>query len=531
MSLNVKRWIVAALSFLLLLSLLLVAYQETRRKHIEKLELPIITSDSRACWDCHKNNSPALVMEWEYSKHAKVGIGCVECHTAQKGDVDAWKHKGAYISVLVTPLDCAQCHEKQHEEFSTSNHARAGDILASLDNVLAEKAAGMPGNIADAVNGCWQCHGSMIKFIRDEDGKILRTGAEKQPVIDPDTWPNSGIGRMNPDGSKGSCHACHSRHAFQAKLSRSPENCGKCHMGPDHPQIEIYNESKHGIAFYANRDRMNLDKRGSWVLGRDYSAAPTCATCHISGYMSGQGFVVEGSHNVGERISWTLRPIVSTKLNLVVYEDGYKEDYPDTRELPEIGDEVITVENFKENETLVPREVQRTVEDVLTWEDKREKMIEVCLNCHNDTYVDNFYHQFDSLVELYNEKFAKPAKDFMDKLASDGVINPKAPFEKNVQWVFFELWHHEGRRARQGASMMGPDYTHWYGMYEVSKNYYMKFLPAVIKAAADKGPAMERKYRKLVAENLSRPENVWIKGLSPEEAEALDKMYKERYNE
>ena len=149
--------------------------------------------------------------------------------------------------------------------------------------------AGLPDNIADAVNGCWQCHGSIVRFERDDAGDIVRTGKENKPVIDPDTWPNSGMGRLNPDGSKGSCHACHSRHAFQAKLSRSPENCGKCHMGPDHPQIEVYNESKHGIAFYANRDRMALDKEGDWVLGRDYSAAPTCATCHISSYMTPQG--------------------------------------------------------------------------------------------------------------------------------------------------------------------------------------------------------------------------------------------------
>ena len=26
-------------------------------------------------------------------------------------------------------------------------------------------------------------------------------------------------------------------------------------------------------------------------------------------------------------------------------------------------------------------------------------------------------------------------------------------------WHWWELWHHEGRRARHGAAMMGPDYT------------------------------------------------------------------------
>ena len=62
---------------------------------------------------------------------------------------------------------------------------------------------------------------------------------------------------------------------------------------------------------------MALDKEKEWVLGRDYSAAPTCATCHISSYMTPQGIAKANSHDVGERISWTLRPVVSTKLNLV----------------------------------------------------------------------------------------------------------------------------------------------------------------------------------------------------------------------
>jgi hypothetical protein len=151
------------------------------------------------------------------------------------------------------------------------------------------------------------------------------------------------------------------------------------------------------------------------------------------------------------------------------------------------------------------------------------------LNCHNDTYVDNFYQQFDSLVTLYNEKFAQPAQDFINQLTADKVLNPAAPFEHEVQWVFWELWHHEGRRARHGASMMGPDYTHWHGMYEVSKHYYQKFLPEVINAAATKGPAMKQKYEKLVRAHLAKEEHAWQKGLKPEEAEALRKMYESRY--
>ena len=88
--------------------------------------------------------------------------------------------------------------------------------------------------------------------------------------MDHNTWPNTGIGRINPDGSRGSCIACHSKHSFRASVARQPENCGKCHLGPDHPQKEVNEESKHGIAFFTaqvgdGRNAMNILKIGQWV--------------------------------------------------------------------------------------------------------------------------------------------------------------------------------------------------------------------------------------------------------------------------
>ncbi|MBI5201645.1 MAG: hypothetical protein HY925_08685 [Elusimicrobia bacterium] len=489
------------------------------------------TEAAQDCVSCHAGRSSALVMEWRRSKHAASGIECLACHEAEEGAAGAWKHHGKTVKLLVTPKDCAKCHDKENLEFSRSHHALAGEILASLDNVLAERAAGMPGNNADAVNGCLQCHGSIVKYKKDANGKVLTSGPEGAPVIDPDTWPNSGIGRINPDGSRGSCHACHSRHSFEAKVARNPDNCGKCHMGPDHPQIEIYKESKHGIAFEANRDKMALDRDGGWILGADYSAAPTCATCHIGGHMSPDGKVAGNSHDVGERISWTLRPQVSTKINLVVFEDGFKEDYPESRALPKPGDVIETTEKVREGDALASKKVSRKVAKVLDWRSRRERMQQVCANCHEASFVKNFYSQYDSLVNLYNDKFGVPAKKIMDELLQDGVLNPKAPFEFPVQWVYYELWHHEGRRARHGASMMGPDYTHWHGMYEVSKHFYEKFLPAVVDAARLKSPEAEKKWKARVAAVLAQDEHVWTKGLTPKDAEALRQNYKERYGQ
>ncbi|GIW39795.1 MAG: hypothetical protein KatS3mg076_0372 [Candidatus Binatia bacterium] len=529
MSLEAKRFVIAVLSLFFLLALLLVAYRETLKHRAEEEPPPVVTAANEACVTCHAKHSAALVLQWKASAHARVGVGCLECHAAEERDVDAWRHEGVWVSALVTPLDCGRCHAKEHEEFRRSHHARAGEILASLDNVLAEKVEGSPGNRAAAVNGCMQCHGSIVRFVRTASGDVQRVGPEQKPLVDPETWPNSGMGRINPDGSKGSCHACHSRHEFQAKLSRSPENCGKCHMGPDHPQIEIYNESKHGIAFYANRHRMALDKDGDWVLGRDYFSAPTCATCHISSYVSPTGEVKGNTHDVGERISWTLRPVVSTKINLVKFEDGYQEDYPETRPLPKEGETVETVELVRRGDELVRRTVPRRVSRVITWRERREAMKGVCLNCHNHTYVDHFYQQFDSLVSLYNEKFARPAKALVDGLYAEGFLDPRVPFAEKVEWTFFELWHHEGRRARHGASMMGPDFTQWHGMYEVAKHFYTKFLPEVVELAERHGKGDT--WRARVEELLSGEDHAWLRGLRTEEAEALRRAYRERYDE
>ena len=145
---------------------------------------PATPEQNKACADCHRKTNPAMVMEWERSKHFRNQVGCLDCHGSESGLPGAWRHEGAWVSVLVTPKDCGQCHTPEVEQFSRSHHAKAGEILASLDNVLAEKVAGMPGNIADAVNGCWQCHGTIVKFQRDAQGAVVRTGKEGKPVLD-----------------------------------------------------------------------------------------------------------------------------------------------------------------------------------------------------------------------------------------------------------------------------------------------------------------------------------------------------------
>src|SRR5262252_6500030 len=217
------------------------------------------SKESQACIACHQTGTaPLAVQQWAVSRHAQVGIGCYECHQADKARPDAFDHYSYSISVMVTPKSCGACHAQQTDEFQASHHAQAGQILGSLDNVLGEDVEGP----AAAAMGCKKCHGSEVK--------VLGKGK-----LDPATWPNEGIGRLNPDGSKGSCSVCHSRHTFSLAIARQPESCGYCHLGPDHPQAEIYDESKHGVTYRTLISKMNLTS-STWVLGKDYNVAPTC---------------------------------------------------------------------------------------------------------------------------------------------------------------------------------------------------------------------------------------------------------------
>ena len=367
-------------------------------------------SEGGKCMTCHKDKTPGMYREWRKSKHAMNDVTCISCHEADAKDKDAFQHYGATIATLVTPKDCGNCHDDEFQQVDRSHHATAGQILESNDAYLAHAAGGFPVAIA----GCENCHGSKVKIDPKAPNKLHK-----------DSWPNSGIGRINPDGSRGSCTACHSRHRFAKADARRPEACGKCHLGPDHPQKEIYEESKHGNAYRAHIDEMNF-KSDKWVVGQDYSAAPTCATCHMSASPK-----VKVTHDVGERISWTLRPAVSTMKT--------------------------------------------------GWEKKRQTMKGVCTSCHGGNFVDGHYRQFDGVVQLYNNKFAVPAGKIMDLIKKKNLLKRKAAFGNKIEWIYWEIWHHEGRRARHGAAMMGPDYTWWHGIYEVAQHFYFKFLPAARK--------------------------------------------------
>lgn len=280
-------------------------------------------------------------------------------------------------------------------EQEASHHAEAGNILTSQDGLIGQTLGGEP-----AVSvGCRQCHGSVVK---------VKAGG----VLDPSTWPNTGIGRVNPDSSKGSCSACHTRHRFSREQARRPESCGKCHLG--------------------------------------------------------------------SRLSWNLRSPVSART--------------------------------KDSEK------------------KLASMKDVCTACHAGPFVEGFYVQLDSFVDLYNTKFAVPAKEIRDLLMAEGVIT-KGNFDDKIDWIYWELWHHEGRRARHGAAMSGPDSAWWHRIYDVAKHFYTELLPEA-EAAATKAGKPEV-YKKIIDKYiLGDVRHEWyVKGFDEKRLQEIRKYYEERYQQ
>ena len=387
-----------------------------------------VPPEAVACIECHRATTPGLFADWAKSRHANANISCLDCHLVQPGDTDIAKGHDQYysrsdlpygegkykvpIASIVTPKDCSRCHPDEATQYSRSKHANTIEIIWKLDPWLNK---GMNSD-NERKTGCLNCHGTVIKI--DESGNI-----------DPGTWPNAGVGRINADGSKGACTSCHTRHRFSVGEARMPEACDQCHLGPDHPQIEIYEESKHGTLYHAYKSEYNFNAAGgTWTAGVDYRA-PTCAACH----MSGSGKVLT-SHDVTERLSW------ETQAPLTVRPENFKP-------FPSKSD----------------------------WQTERNKMKAICQQCHGDSWINDFYDGFDKAVEEYNDVYFKPVKKKMDELYEKGLVDKTKYFDEHLELQYYELWHHEGRRARMGAMMMAPDYAWWHGFYEV-KNRYNAFM-------------------------------------------------------
>ena len=373
--------------------LILGAFLVNRARPRVETEQP--TSDyvlaSGKCAECHARMQYSVVHEYEMSAHAKKGVNCLDCHQPGPGQKKL-DHHGFVIATKLTAGNCRSCHEGIYQEFLHSRHA-----APSWAAIYGEK-----GLSPEQVTFSEQYQPGGTKrpphpFVTAEGSSAMASGCEQC----------HSIGKPNDDGTIGTCTECHARHTSSVALARLPSTCAQCHMGPDHSQIEIYNESRHGVMFAAQEKLLKLDANPKTLTTRDMFV-PTCATCHMSGI---NGLKV--THDPSERLSWYLANAISTKRP-----------------------------NYLQAQT---------------------NMKQVCEQCHTAALIDRVYTQADQVVASTNAK-VQSAQAIMDSLHKDGILTGP-PFSNPIDFTYFDLWHYDGRTSKHGAFMGGADFVQWHGNY------------------------------------------------------------------
>ena len=382
-----------------------------------------ITDAARECIECHATETHGIVADWDNSRHAEEGISCIDCHEVDPDSsmalsgVEGHEDLDVPVSMLIPPSVCGECHEDQVAEFSASGHYRAHIQRIPKDGLTALVEVHEGQNhpefkTASDETGCMLCHGTNLTV--DETG---------HPTAE--TYPSQGIGNVYPNDEIGNCVVCHTRHAFKKAEARKPQACASCHLGPDHPDIEIYENTKHGQIYDTEGGDWVWDRPyGEWEPG-DYRA-PTCVTCHMSGIGD-----LEPTHNINQRLYWNLWTPESKVRN------------SDDVMSPLLGD----------------------------GEAGRAEMMQVCSACHSSSHTAGYFESGDKAVKLYNEAYWIPIETMRVELAEAGLLKEN-PWNDEFQILHYYIWHHEGRRARQGAMMGAPDWAHWHGFFQLQQKLY-----------------------------------------------------------
>ncbi len=84
------------------------------------------------CVDCHRNETPNVVVDWELSRHSSEDVNCGDCHKGRHksaDDVDRLR--------TITADTCGKCHEERLEQFSAGKHALAWAALDAMPTTHA----------------------------------------------------------------------------------------------------------------------------------------------------------------------------------------------------------------------------------------------------------------------------------------------------------------------------------------------------------------------------------------------------------
>ncbi len=438
-----------------------------------------LSEETENCLVCHEQLTPGIVADWRSSRHAvitpeaarekprlersisagevpaglaRVVTGCYECHGLNPSiHTDNFEHMGYRINVVVSPADCGTCHPVETEEYAGSKKAHAVDNLEknSVYHTLVETSTGvmevhgeevvhLEASAATKAGACLGCHGTRVvvkgmKTVSTEFGDI--------EVPDMTNWPNQGVGRVNPDGSLGSCAACHPRHSFSVEIARKPYTCLQCHLEPDVPAWDVYRESKHGNIFLSRGDEWDWS-HVPWRAGQDFSA-PTCAACHASLLVSPEGeVIVERNHDFGSRLWVRLFGLIYSHPQPKEGET-YKIRNADGLPLP-----VTFTGELASSYLINSREQSR----------RKETMKKVCRACHSTDWAEGHFARLDTAI-VETDRMVRTATSLMMLSWDEGLADRANPFDEVIERMWQKQWLFYANSIRYAAAMGGPDYA------------------------------------------------------------------------
>jgi len=357
-------------------------------------EVDVLANSSDECVTCHRNATPGIVNQLSHSSMAAADVTCRDCHEVASDYPSAVEHEGVYVLAAPTTAMCKKCHQAEVTQFYQSRHSLPADVAVAGSKELSPALIAMYQAIPEG------------SFAPDKARNAI--AALEGSTIMPFVCENChSIGVPATDGSVGRCQKCHIRHEFSLEQARKPETCNNCHIGPDHPQWEIYQESAHGILYATMGSNWNWDAAAGNLSVTDFPA-PTCAICHMSGFGA-----TGTTHDVGDRLSWFLFASLSQ---------------------------------------------QRP-----SWQDNRSRMQTVCFECHNENFIKDFYTAADAAT-LQVVNWVQESNDLVAPLQSQGLINTNN-FDEPIDFTYFNLWHYWGRTTKFGLWMQGADYSQWHGAY------------------------------------------------------------------
>jgi hydroxylamine dehydrogenase len=346
------------------------------------------------CLECHKDATPAAVAQWQASVHAP-DIGCAACHGTDHEAI----LKGQ------SPADakvCGRCHEKAYAEHVSSKHGLG-----------LHSGWGCTRNLNSRdPRECRFCHeeGSTRPKTTVQCARFLTQSSEMGAL---------GCNRCHQ--VENSCASCHTNHMTDLAAVRAPQSCATCHMGPDHPQWEMWQTSRHGVLFES--------------LGE--TAGPTCQRCHMP----------QGSHDVSYGI--TMSPAM---LQLPAEQSAVRRQ------------EMLALCAQCHGKSFAERELQ-SADAILEQSQALIRQAEAVIRDLADRNL---------LVPSLQERPEHPLR------GRELVLDGQMLYEdiSHVERLFFKMKKYDLAKTVKGAFHQNPAYTHWYG------NAELKMTLADIKAEA-----------------------------------------------